>query len=181
MPEGARDLIEGVYGESAREAPEALVFSEEDYWAKEMTERSMANFNGLNMEKGFDRESSAYWDEETRIPTRLGDEQVNLYLARIVDGVVEPLYRGHFAWDQSMAKVRDGQVVSLTLSADEERLLAEYKDENNRFHKNDLIVPVFQSGDIWLAQGSNMYENEVDIKYDCHQGLTIEWNKQDEE
>jgi len=181
MPEGARNLIEGVYGEEALIAPDTLLFSEEDYWAKKMADRSMASFNGLIMEKGFVRSSSTHWDEETRIPTRLGDTQINLYLARVVDGNIEPLYSGPFAWDQSMAKIREGLVETLDLNIDEERQLEAFKEGNARFRTSDLIVPVQQSGNIWFAQGKDKYENEIVIQYDCHQGLTIERKKQDEE
>lgn len=181
MPEGARDLIEGVYGDAAVDVPEALLFSEEDYWAKEMSDRSMASFNGLIMEKGFVRESSTHWDEETRIPTRLGDTQINLYLARIVGGMVKPFYSGNFAWDQSQLKNREGLLETLDLNNDDEKALSDFRDGNTLFNKSDLIVPVRKNGEVWVAQGYDKHGNEMVVEYDCKQGLTIERNKQDEE
>ena len=181
MPEGARDLIEGVYGEKAVDVPEELLFSEGDYWVKEMSDRSMASFNGLIMEKGFVRESSPHWDEETRIPTRLGDTQINLYLARIINGKVEPFYRGNFAWDQSKLKIREGLLETLDLAHSDEKILAAFRDESALFHKSDLILPVSKVGNKWVARGYDKHENEMVVEYDCKQGLTIEPYQQEEE
>lgn len=181
MPDGARALIEGVYGEEILITPDELLFSEEDYWATKMSDRSMASFNGLSMQKGYARDSSIHWDEETRIPTRLGDVQINLYLTRFVNQSIEPFYDGTFAWDQSMVKIREGLVASFDLNADEEKLLATYKEENMRFRKSDLIIPVKQIGNIWSAQGRDKYEHEMVIQYDCHQGLIIERSHPDGE
>lgn len=180
MPDDARDLIEGVYGKEAVAAPEALLFSEEDYWAKEMSDRSIAGFNGLVMEKGFDRESSTHWDEETRIPTRLGDTQINLYLARITAEGVKPFYSGNFAWDQGKLKIREGLLETLDLKAGDEKILAAFRDGTSLFHKSDLIVPVNEDGDVWVARGYDKHGNEMVVEYDCKQGLTIERHTQDE-
>jgi len=182
MPEGARYLIEGVYGEEAIEVPEPLRFSEEDYWGKEMSDRSMASFNGLILEKGFVRESSTHWDEETCIPTRLGDLQINLYLARIVNGKLEPFYKGSkFAWDQSKLKIREGLLETLNLTQNDEKVLKNFRNETTLFHKSDLIVPVSEIADKWVARGYDKHGNEMVVEYDCRQGLTIERYQQNEE
>jgi len=182
MPEDARCLIEGVYGEEAIEVPEALRFSEEDYWGKEMSDRSMASFNGLILEKGFVRESSTHWDEETRIPTRLGDVQINFYLARIVNGKLEPFYKGgKFAWDQSKLKIREGLLKTLDLTQNAKKILENFRNETTFFHKSDLIVPVNKVADKWVARGYDKHGNEMVVEYDCRQGLTVERYQQDEE
>jgi CRISPR-associated endonuclease/helicase Cas3 len=174
MPEDARKMVEGVYGEEAVAVPDALIFSEDDYWAKEASDRSMASYNGLFLEKGYLRESSTYWDEEVRVPTRLGEIQRNLFLALKEGEYLEPLHPGEFAWDQSMVKVRASLLKSISLSADEERLVVELFENNRLFRENDLIVPLRKVGDCYFAEGLDSHDREVVLKYDCRQGLFIQ-------
>ncbi|MCF7807878.1 MAG: CRISPR-associated helicase Cas3' [Candidatus Marinimicrobia bacterium] len=90
MPEDARRLIEGVYGEEAQERiPEAL---QELTWQAHGVGRSqhgMGEFNRLKLNKGYTR-LSGDWDEEVRTPTRLGDDSITVALARVVEGEFRP-------------------------------------------------------------------------------------------
>ena len=52
--------------------------------------RSQANFNALEIGKGYCMGSSARWYEDDRVPTRLGDETLNIYLAVWQDGALRP-------------------------------------------------------------------------------------------
>lgn len=82
MPEDARRLIEGVYGEtSERNVPEAL--READFKAQgdAMAEMTMAGINSLNLDQGYGGEFISWKDDEVS-PTRLGDPTVRLRLAK---------------------------------------------------------------------------------------------------
>ena len=90
MPDDARGLIEGVYSDEAEEQiPE---FLQELSWQAQgvgNSQKGMGQFNCLKLNKGYTR-MSGDWDEEIRIPTRLGDESVTVALARVVDGELHP-------------------------------------------------------------------------------------------
>lgn len=90
MPDDARRLIESVYGEEVQEQiPELL---HELTWQAQGIGRSqqgMGMFNCLKLDKGYTR-MSGDWDEEVRIPTRLGDDSVTVALAQVVDGELQP-------------------------------------------------------------------------------------------
>ena len=51
--------------------------------------------------------NSARWYEDDRVPTRLGDETLNIYLAVWQDGVLRPLRaKDSNPWEQSAVRVR---------------------------------------------------------------------------
>lgn len=90
MPEDARRLIEGVYSDEAQEhIPDALQALTWQAHGVGRGQQGMGEFNRLKLNKGYTR-LSGEWDEEVRIPTRLGDESVTVALARVVDGELAP-------------------------------------------------------------------------------------------
>lgn len=107
MPEDARFLIEGVYGEKAQDdIPSALQEASWEAEGRGLTQLSMANLNVLKLNKGYTR-SSGDWDEESRIPTRLSEtETISVVLARFVDGQLQPYAEGHHhAWALSVVNI----------------------------------------------------------------------------
>jgi hypothetical protein len=73
-----------------------------------------------------------------------------------------------------MVKVRASLLKSISLSADEERLVVELFENNRLFRENDLIVPLRKVGDCYFAEGLDSHDREVVLKYDCRQGLFIQ-------
>jgi CRISPR-associated endonuclease/helicase Cas3 len=125
MPEDARHLIEAVYGDKAQKRiPDAL---QELTWQAQGIGRSqhgMGEFNRLKLNKGYTR-LSGDWDEEVRIPTRLGDDSVTVALARVVDHELHPYAESErhawalsqialpkYDWEQIQRKI-DGQWLPL--------------------------------------------------------------------
>lgn len=107
MPEDARMLIEGVYGDQAQiEIPAALQDASIHAEGQDMTHKSMARLNVLKLDKGYDWQSGN-WDEDTHIPTRLAEEEtISVALAIVVDGQLEPYAQvGHDAWAMSTLKL----------------------------------------------------------------------------
>lgn len=110
MPGDARRLIEGVYGIEAQfEIPDTLeklsLMAEGDASGK----KGMANLNNLNLSKGYtwaSAEDSGGWEEEAKIPTRLGDDTVRVALVRADgDGWRPYAEEADFAWDLSTVQV----------------------------------------------------------------------------
>jgi predicted CRISPR-associated helicase cas3 len=72
-----------------------------------MAMQSQAKFNALEIGKGYCMGSSARWYEDDQVPTRLGDETLNIYLAVWQDGVLRPLRaEDDNPWEQSAVRVR---------------------------------------------------------------------------
>lgn len=86
MPEDARHLIESVYSdESSQDIPEVLEQASNEAEAKQRAQHGMGEFNRLKLEKGYTRNSAGQgggWDEDVRIPTRLGNDSVPVVLIK---------------------------------------------------------------------------------------------------
>lgn len=113
LPGDARTLIEGVYGDEAQAAIPAPL--EELTWkaiGEDHGKLSMANLNVLNLSKGYSRSSSGSggWNDDEKIPTRLGDDSVRIVLV-VADGEAWRPYAAvdQFAWDMSMLSVPEWQ------------------------------------------------------------------------
>lgn len=94
MPDDARQLIEGVFGEAA-EVPaglqaEALAAEGQDYAAQ-----AQAQMSSLTLENGYERGGVDWWSD-AKTPSRLGEATSTIALARWSDGRLEP-------WAQSPA------------------------------------------------------------------------------
>lgn len=79
VPEDVRMLIESVY--ASDDAPPALRDKDDKAVAKEKADASTAKFGALTFGDGYDG-SAREWLSELRVPTRLGDQQTVLRLAR---------------------------------------------------------------------------------------------------
>lgn len=110
MPGDARVLIEGVYGEEAQNnIPVSLQELSCKAIADAYAKSGVARMNALKLSKGYSRmsaEDSGGWEEEAKIPTRLGDDTVRVALV-LPDGEGWRPYADdeHFAWDLSMVSV----------------------------------------------------------------------------
>jgi CRISPR-associated endonuclease/helicase Cas3 len=107
MPSDARGLIEGVYSDEAQEQiPIALQDASLDAEGKAMVQKSMADFNALKLDKGYTWKSGD-WDEETRIPTRLSEEESVSVALAVVDGDSLKPYADieRYAWAMSTVKL----------------------------------------------------------------------------
>lgn len=104
MPQSARLLIESVYGDEI-EMPEGFKISSQQQEGKDLCDRAFAHQALLNFEPGYSPESSHFLPE--KLSTRLAEESVVLWLARIVDGAVSPYAPGEHAWEMSVLRVRN--------------------------------------------------------------------------
>lgn len=105
MPQSARLLIESVYGEDV-DMPEGFAKTEQLQEGKYYCDRAFAKQNIINFAPGYSPESSVFLPE--KLSTRLAEESVSLWLAKIVDGAVKPYAPGDHAWEMSVLRVRQG-------------------------------------------------------------------------
>lgn len=108
MPEGARQLVEGVYGEQAEAmVPEALKPSLFNALGKAHAERSQAGFNGLQLDSGYTQQSGR-WTDEDKVPTRLAEDTHSVVLLRQTAGGVEAWAGSHpHPWEASTVKLAE--------------------------------------------------------------------------
>lgn len=110
MPGDARVLIEGVYSDEAQATiPASLQTLSDKAEAEAYAKLGIARMNALKLVKGYSRDSaedSGGWEEEAKIPTRLGDDTVRVALV-LPDGEMWRPYADskNFAWDMSMLSV----------------------------------------------------------------------------
>jgi len=151
MPEDARALIEAVYAEGAQDdIPVELQQASDEALAKQHAMQGMGTFNCLKLEKGYTRGSAGHnggWDEEVRIPTRLGDDTVTVTLARLgAQGLIP--YADHkdrknaWALSQVSLPVQEWDKVSRLIPENMKRAVSELKDKQTALRWVEVLPMV---------------------------------------
>ncbi|HVC38124.1 MAG TPA: CRISPR-associated helicase Cas3' [Gammaproteobacteria bacterium] len=121
MPDDARILIEGVFGE-ASEIPQGLQRKNLTVLGQQMADASHAKTNALNFSGGYRRGDILDWWSEAKTPSRLGDASVNVVLARWAGGRLSPwAQRPAHAWAYSTARVAERLIASTPQPEDSTR------------------------------------------------------------
>lgn len=108
MPDDARRLIEGVFGEHA-EAPPGLRPVSLAAVGQNYAAQAQAQMNTLALETGYERGGIDWWSE-AKTPSRLGEATSTVTLARWTDGKLEP-------WAQAEATAHAWAYSSLRMAA----------------------------------------------------------------
>jgi CRISPR-associated endonuclease/helicase Cas3 len=156
LPEDARKLIEGVYSyEAEDEIPPLLLEASSDAEAKGLVQRSMADFNVLKLSKGYTY-ASGDWDEETRIPTRLTEQEtISVALAMWEDGKLKPyIANQQYAWALSTVKLPEYEWEK-TQKAIPEKLkpfIEDLKEENKALRWLEIFPLTNETEDYYSAK-----------------------------
>lgn len=102
MPADSRNLIETVFSETET-LPESLSKNALKAEGQEMSEASLAQLNTLKIDGGYKRGEISDWWGESKTPSRLGEETMEVMLAKWVDGNLQRWAEG--VWTYSMVKV----------------------------------------------------------------------------
>jgi CRISPR-associated endonuclease/helicase Cas3 len=102
MPADARRLIETVFSETEA-LPESLSKNAMKAEGQDMSEASLAQLNTLKIDSGYKRGEILDWWGESKTPSRLGEETMEVMLAKWVDGNLQRWADG--VWTYSMVKV----------------------------------------------------------------------------
>ncbi len=143
MPVDARALIEGVYSAEAQDQiPETLQDASVDAESKAMVQKSMADLNVLKLNKGYTW-SSGDWGEETKIPTRLTEEEtVSVALAVFEDGRLKPYADAErYAWAMSTIKLpeREWKKAARQIPADLKQKIEDLKAEQKALRWTEVF------------------------------------------
>jgi CRISPR-associated endonuclease/helicase Cas3 len=177
LPERARELVEGVFGDEAQEMiPPALRDIEEAEEGRESGERSLGRLHCLLPEEGYKPGGDVPWDEDT--PTRLGPPSVMLRLARWENGVLRPWAAGEGmrAWSLSQARVRRSLVAG-EYPAPEPALAAAIREAragmaDQGAHTVLIALEPGQDG-AWEGRAVNTRQEVVKISYHQATGVDI--------
>jgi CRISPR-associated endonuclease/helicase Cas3 len=175
MPGDLRDLIEGVYSESAEEIPQALAEASYGAEGQAIADAGLGKYNVLRFENGY-QISSGQWSEEINVPTRLGDETQSIYLARLDGGKLVPFENGRFPWDLSSIRVSKRKLNNLSPEIEEKyrSQLETLTECEKRISKYAVVLPMFEKKkNGWVSQGTDAKENVVDLRYDNSVGLLV--------
>jgi CRISPR-associated endonuclease/helicase Cas3 len=136
VPEDVRGLVEAAYGRDPDSwAPSALKGNVIRAIGEAQAARAIASANLLSVAKGYGGDHPG-WGEDTRTPTRLGEEMTTLRLARVEGGRLVPMYvpddedqdsdpLQHRAWALSEVAVRRKRIAGVPAPSDELRPLIE--------------------------------------------------------
>jgi CRISPR-associated endonuclease/helicase Cas3 len=125
MPDDARRLIEGVFGDDT-ELPPALQDNALAAEGLDFAAQGQAQMNTLKLAGGYIRGSIDWWSE-AQSPSRLGDASTSVALARWVDGQLQPWVgkpeRRH-AWAYSSLRVAERLIAATAPLNDPQRQAA---------------------------------------------------------
>mgnify|MGYP005846062465 CR=1 FL=1 len=148
-PSGLRTLIEAVHGRDACALPEALEAEEIAHFGKGAAERGHAAQNIVDFTKGY--RDAGRGDDDTDYPTRLGEPQRILVLARRADDGLHPWAEdaGADAWALSEVGARRTTLDALPLPDQElpdiRAITADWPDWKRREMR---LCPVAEDGTI---------------------------------
>jgi CRISPR-associated endonuclease/helicase Cas3 len=177
MPDDVRELIEAAYSDKADELiPATLRKRDFDATGKWNAERSLAGINELKLGQGYEATPNQ-WLEDMRTPTRLGDTESTVRLARWDGTTLTPWYiDGDFPWDMSQVSLRSAFVHAEAehsdpaLRAEIERLKPHLPDKG----KWSILVPLSSAADgIWHGEAVDKNGRTVVLSYNPAIGVTI--------
>ena len=156
MPDDARRLIEGVYSSEAEAViPDSLLDVCMEAVGQNIMMQSMANLNALKLTKGYTR-SSGGWDEESRIPTRLNEQEtISVALANFNRGQLQPYAKGtHHEWTMSVVKIpeREWKKAKHQISQSMKKLVEELKTEVNALRWLEVFPLTDKTADYYNAR-----------------------------
>ena len=131
--------------------------------------------NTLTLKAGYCRQDNA-WDEDAKIQTRLADDSVTLYCARVSGEKLVPLYdQGCYAWDLSSINIPLRLVKRISCDSATQQLLDQLKEAVKLFDENSLIVPLElnNNGD-WCVIALDGNDRPVRVLYQRFDGFSTE-------
>jgi CRISPR-associated endonuclease/helicase Cas3 len=170
MPEHAREMIEFVYADDAGERlPEGLQRNAATAEGDAMADRSMAAFNSLNLDVGYEV-TSMHWREDENTPTRLGEPTITVRLARILGGQLVPWAEddANHPWELSQVTVR-----AASINGESDRygsMITAAKERMRDRGRYCVVVPLEERDGVWrgFALGSR---GEIAVTYSPITGL----------
>jgi len=175
MPDDARLLIEGVFGDEVQgKIPEILMQAEIQSDGTDMGKRAQANLNELKLNEGY-RNTGPQWMDDARTPTRLGEPRVSVLLLKW-DGSYLSFWSSHSEFAREMSQV---SVSEHNLSKEYEyggtlgKALEKFKPALPDKGRWQVLVPLTWNNNEWSGYALNAKSNRVIVRYDTKTGLVV--------
>jgi len=173
MPDGARLLIESVYGQDAdSRIPAELLDATDRQMGRALGDYSLARTNALQLDMGYCRDSGS-WDAEEKTPTRLGEDDRDFVLLRVTTEGLKPWAASHaHPWAASTVKIAARKLDRLAPAWEQTyaQALSELR-EKHRALRYASLLPVQAEGSVWRADGLDNKGRPVTVHYDPMLGL----------
>lgn len=180
LPRQARDMIEAVYDDAAFDTlPEKL--QEIALKAEGMCrgDQGVARQGLLVFDEGYSP-TSRQWQDDTEMPTRLGEKTVRVRLARLVAGTLQPWAQTTTGMEWALSELT---IPSRLIAKESTRMAAALAvarvtmPDEGRYV---IIVALEANGETWRGYAQNTRDEEVIVAYSPVMGLTIERGATDE-
>ncbi|MGB9499439.1 MAG: CRISPR-associated helicase Cas3' [Dissulfuribacterales bacterium] len=175
IPDKARLLIEGVYGDLAEEIPEALENASLTADGDDFAEKHSGTWNALSLSAGYCRESGL-WDKEVRVPTRIGEESIEVFMAKFQGNKLVSWANGKYPWDLSSIRINRKRLcnVSENIPEIQQEVLDELKETEKRLRDDSVVLPLVKNeGNEWHGIGMDEKGREVAVVYCDKMGLLL--------
>lgn len=174
-PDGLRALIEAVYGDD--EVPDGLLKAAQRAEGQQLGDAAAATYAALKVGDGYDASQSA-WLSELRVPTRLGDEQMAVRLARVDGGRLVPWVDAEppwKAWALSEVRVRRTRVPPDVAVRPEYAAAADaVRATWGRFEQELPVLPLEeQAPGLWRGELLRPDRGAVTLWYTREQGVSF--------
>lgn len=163
MPNDARNLIEAVFGDDSV-IPAGLQQANLTVQGQQMADASHAKNNTLTLLSGYKRGDVMDWWSEAKTPSRLGEQSINVILARWENDRLVPWVLRNYAWAYSTVKIAERLMAKVQLPvtvnrlAEYNRVLESLPDKG----KWSLLLPLDKNltGN-WVAQAWTSDQNKA--------------------
>lgn len=172
MPDDARGLIEGVYGEEAEQIPDGLMKRQLDAEGKRCAEAELGRFNALSVTAGYGGRLGALFSDAAA-PTRLGEASVTLRLAVRSGERILPLYDDpRHAWMLSEVQVRESVVAKSTATEKDRQMAAAGMRDGGKWSELVILEPTNER--LWTGKACDRNGKPIELIYSADTGLLVE-------
>lgn len=119
MPDDARRLIEGVFGDEA-DVPAGLQTNANQAEGNDFAAASESRQNTVKLSQGYERGGFDWWSE-AKTPSRLGEASMSVLLARWDGGQLRPWVPGEHGWAYSSVRVAERLIARTAVPKDTTR------------------------------------------------------------
>jgi len=174
MPDDARLLIEGTFGESVKsEIPENLTKHAIKADGKKMAEEAIAQLNILRIESGYTDKSYLWQMENEKTPTRLGAPRVTILLLKWYNSKLDFFASdSEFAEQLSQVSIPETKIsTEFSYTGDLGSSLKTFKETLSDKGKWRILIPLTDKNNEWSGYACDKKGDKVTVKYDSRLGL----------
>ena len=163
MPDDARRLIEGVFGDEA-EVPAGLQTNANQADGNGFAAASEAQQNTVKLSSGYERGGIDWWSE-AKTPSRLGEASMNVLLTRWDGGQLRPWVSGKHGWAYSSVRVAERLIARTAVPEDAARKAVFDAVIESLPNKGQwsVLLALEQEGDEWNGEAWRAPEERPEV------------------